>query len=131
MTGRPFLVVGTSTDTAITVSREAASSQRPQGLVLDADHELSVGDVRATRIVLWADTAPAIATVVTSGAGEVRIWNVWKDGDLVQAWQDGASMIVDDTGDDLGLECHDGHEGDGPDLEVRLSFDRAWTQPDS
>ena len=131
MTGRPFLVIGTSTDTAITVSREAASSQRPQGLVIDADHELSVGDVGATRIVLWADTAPAIATVVTSGAGEVRIWNVWKDGDLVQAWQNGASMIVDDTGHDLGLECHDGHEGDGPDLEVRLSFDRAWTQPDS
>ena len=129
MSAQLFVVVGTATDTTITVSRSSATAARPQGLVLDADHELDVGGVKATRIVLWSDTAPETTTVVTGEAGELRIWNVWRDGDLTQAWHAAASLIVDDEGDDLGLSCTDGHDGGGPDLEVRLSFDRAWTQP--
>jgi hypothetical protein len=129
MTARPFVTVGTAAETTISITRGMASSIRPQGLVLDADHPLEVAGTRAGRIVLWADRAPEQTTVVTTDAGEIRIWHVWRDGDLIQAWQPGSSMIVDDDGDDLGLSCHDGHGADGVDLDVRLSFDRAWTQP--
>ncbi|MEZ5247399.1 MAG: hypothetical protein R2707_20090 [Acidimicrobiales bacterium] len=129
MNPRKFVVVGTAAETTITVTRASASDERPQGLVLDADHELVVGDVTSTRIVLWADTAPAEVSLATSEAGDLRMWNVWQDGDLMQAWDGEAWIDVDDEGDDLGLACHDGHDGDGPDLVVRVSFDRAWTQP--
>lgn len=122
--------VGTAADTTITVHRLHASADRPQGLVVDADHDLTVNDVTATRVVLWADRAPDAVEVRTSDAGAVRFWNVWREGELVQAWQGQAAIEVDDAGDDLGLRCHDGHDGDGVDLDVRITFDRAWTQPE-
>jgi hypothetical protein len=123
------VVVGTTADTTITVTRSHALAARPQGLVLEADQPLEVADTSAPKIVLWAHTAPAVTHVRTTAAGEIRIWHVWRDGELIQSWTGGAGMEIDDRGDDLGLRCHDGHPGDGPDLEVRLSFDRAWTQP--
>jgi hypothetical protein len=129
MSDQKFVIVGTAAETTITVTRESASSERPQGLVLEADHELWVGDVASTRIVLWADTAPGEVSLTTSEAGDLRMWNVWRDGDLLQAWEGDARIIVDDEGEDLGLACHDGHAGDAPDLVVRVGFDRAWTQP--
>lgn len=129
MSDQKYVIVGTAAETTITVTREAASTVRSQGLVLDADHELRVGDVEATNLVLWADTSPAELEITTGDAGDLRMWNVWRDGDLIQAWEGDARIDVDDEGDDLSLVCHDGHAGDGPDLIVRLRFDRAWTQP--
>lgn len=129
MTEQKFVVVGTAADTTITLRRDSASTERAQGLVLDADHDLTVGDVMAPRIVLWTDTAPETLDITTGDAGDLRIWHVWRDGDLLQAWEGDARIEVDDEGDDLGLVCHDGHGGGEPDLVVRLSFDRAWTQP--
>lgn len=129
MSAQKFVVVGTAADTTITVTRERASAERRQGLVLDADHDLTIGDVTSPRLVLWADTAPDQLEVTTGDAGDLRVWNVWRDGDLIQAWEGDAHIDVDDVGEDLGLECHDGHGDDGPDLVVRLEFDRAWTQP--
>jgi hypothetical protein len=112
-----FVVVGTAAETTITVSRESSTSERPQGLVLDADEPLRV------------DTAPDTVEVLTGESGDLRIWHVWRDGDLIQAWEQAARLEVDDEGDDLGLVCHDGHGGSDADLVVRLHFDRAWTQP--
>jgi phosphodiesterase/alkaline phosphatase D-like protein len=129
VTDRKYVVVGTAAETTITVTRESASTERSQGLALEADHELCVGDIAATSLVLWADTAPEMIEITTGDAGHLRMWNVWRDGDLIQAWEGGARIDVDDEGDDLGLVCHDGHGGNGPDLVIRLSFDRAWTQP--
>lgn len=130
MTRRPFLVVGTAADTTVTIVRESVSVEREQGLVLDTDDALTVGEVEAPQLVLWAHTAPERVQVRTGAAGELRIWNVWRDADIVQAWVGRAGLVVDDEGDDLGVSCHDGHESDHPDLVVRVSFDRAWTQPD-
>jgi hypothetical protein len=126
MTDRSFVIVGAAAETTITVSRASDSLERPQGIVLDADHPLEVGDARATRIVLWSDTAPKTTEVITTEAGEIRLWNVWRDGDLIQSWQATASMTIDDAGEDLGISCRDGH---GSRLDLALSFDRAWTQP--
>ena len=123
------VVIGAAADTTITVTRAGYGTERPQGLVLDADEPLEVEGTTAPRIVLWAETAPPVAEVRTTAAGDIRIWHVWRDGDLIQAWVADAGIEVDDAGDDLGLRCHDGHPGAGPDLELRLSFDRAWTQP--
>lgn len=129
MTDQKYVAVGTAAETTITVTREAASAGRPQGLVLAADHELRVGDIETATLVLWADTSPEEVEITTGDAGDLRMWNVWRDGDLIQAWEGDARIEVDDGGDDLNLACYDGHAGHEPDLVVRLSFDRAWTQP--
>jgi len=129
MSDQKFVVVGTAAETTITVTRESSSDARPQGLVFEADHDITVADISASRIVLWADSAPERAELTTSDAGDLRIWHVWRDGDLTQAWEGDARMVVDDVHDDLGLQCHDNHAGSAPDLVVRIDFDRAWTQP--
>ena len=129
MTDQKYVAVGTATETTITVTREAASTERSQGLVLAADHELRVGDVETTTLVLWADTSPEEVKITTGDAGDLRMWNVWRDGDLIQAWENDARLEVDDGGDDLSLACYDGHAGNEPAPVVRLSFDRARTQP--
>ena len=121
--------VGVAAATTVTVKRCTATDARPQGLVLDADSMLRVADHASPRVVLWNTTAPDTVEIVTTAAGELRIWNVWRDGDLIQAWQGCSGIEVDDEGDDLGLCCTDGHGGSSGDLVVRLSFDRAWTQP--
>ena len=129
MSQQKYVVVGTAADTTITITRESASTDAAQGIVLEADAPLTIGEVEATRVVLWSDTAPDQVDVLTGDAGDLRMWNVWREGDLVQAWEGDACIELDDDGDDLGLACHAGHGGDEPDLVVRLSFDRAWTQP--
>lgn len=131
MTAVRHVEVGTASGSTITVRRRSVNADRPQGLVLDADHDLEVNGVTAQRIVLWSDTAPTEVAITTTAAGTIRFWNVWRDDELVQAWQGGARIDVDDAGDDLGLACHDGHRDRGVDLDVRISFDRAWTQPDA
>lgn len=132
MSGPKYVAVGTAADTTLTITRQPTETETEivQGLVLEAEDELRVGGHTATRVVLWADTAPTQVEVVTGAAGELRMWNVWRDGDLIQAWENDARLDVDDEGDDLGLSCHDGHPGGGPGLVVRIAFDRAWTQPD-
>lgn len=129
MSDQEFVVVGTAAGTTITVTRESSTDERPQGIVLDADNPLRVGDVESSRLVLWSDSAPAQVEVHSDDAGDLRIWHVWRDGDLIQAWEGKARLEVDDAGDDLALECHDGHGAADADLVVRLQFDRAWTQP--
>ncbi|GJM36745.1 MAG: hypothetical protein DHS20C19_01120 [Acidimicrobiales bacterium] len=115
----------------MTVTLARATDARAQGLVVDADHDLGVNDITAKRVVLWSDTAPDVVEIRTSDRGAVRFWNVWRDDELVQSWQGVSRIEVDDDGEDLGLACHDGHGDGGVDLEVRVSFDRAWTQPES
>ncbi|MDW3217311.1 MAG: hypothetical protein R8F63_01750 [Acidimicrobiales bacterium] len=123
--------VGTASDCTMTVTRTASTDARPQGLVVDADHDLDVHGITAKRVVLWSDRAPEVVEIRTSEPGAVRFWNVWRENDLVQAWQGESHIDVDDDGEDLGLACHDGHGDRGVDLGVRVAFDRAWTQPES
>lgn len=130
MTTTHHVEVGAPSDCTLTITRAQATDARPQGLVVDADHDLDVNGVTAKRVVLWSDGAPDVVEVRTSERGLVRFWNVWREGELVQAWQGESRIEVDDDGEDLGLACHDGHGDGGVDLEVRVSFDRAWTQPE-
>lgn len=130
MSRTSHIVVGTAADTTVTVVRASEPGHRPQGLVFEADEPLVIDDVRSTCIVLWDHRAPAEVALRTTAAGEVRIWHVWQDGDLIQAWIRDAGIELDDGGEDLTLRCFDAHPGSGPDLEARIGFDRAWTQPD-
>ena len=129
MSDLKYVSVGTAAETTVTITRTSASSDRPQGLVCEADHPLTVGEAESTRLVLWADSAPETTTIVTSEAGDLRMWNVWREGDLIQAWEGTAHIELDDEGDDLGLTCFDARAGSDATLELRVSFDRAWTQP--
>ena len=107
------------------ITRTAVSSDRPQGLVLDADHDLVIGDHRSPTLVLWSDTAPAEVTV-EAPAGPVRVSNAWRDGDIVHAWTGWAGIIRHDDADDpslVVLSASDGHDAITSDLvvEIRLT----------
>ena len=119
------------------VERLEARADRRQGLVIDADNDITIEDVAASRVVLWADRAPHTIDIELDAPCEIRCWNVWDDDGLTQAWLGEAGVAIADadgdaTGDDddaplldapLVLHCHDGHDDadDGADLVVRLS----------
>ena len=52
------VTVDLNVDSIVTVRRIHATGERPQGLALDADQPLMVGDVTNTRMVLWSHSAP-------------------------------------------------------------------------
>ena len=122
------IAIGVAAETTITITRSTTELTRPQALVLVAEHPLHVGDTASTSLALWSDTSPPTTTVLTSDAGALHIANAWRVDGLLCSHEGAWRIEVDDDGDDLGLRCIDGFD-DGPPLEVRLSFDRAWTQP--
>ena len=117
--------------TSLTVERLDSRGHRRQGIVIEADDDLNVAGITASRVVLWADRAPHTVEIELDAPCEIRCWNVWDDDGLVQAWLGGACIDVDeadDTGDPMLLDsavvlfCHDGHAtDDDPDLVVRIS----------
>ena len=110
------------TDTSLTITRTAAGT-RPQGLVLDTDRPCRVGDVEATTLVLWSDTAPAEVTVVVP-AGRLTISHVWRDGEIVHAWTGwcGIRRTHDTSDDRWHLVASDGHADLTTDLDVEIVF---------
>lgn len=110
----------------IGVHRREASGTRRQGLVIEADDELCIGDHRASRFVLWADRAPEDVTVVVPDPTEIRIWNVWSDDGWTNAWIGWSAIQVDEDDDAATLRCNDGHAGGEipfTDLVVEITLD--------
>ena len=97
MSHRKYVIIDTAAGTRIGVRRLGCTDDRPQGLVLEADHPLVAESTEASRLVLWSDTAPDLASVKTTAAGQLRIWHVWRDGDLIQAWECDAYIDFDDA----------------------------------
>lgn len=123
------LTVDLDIDSIVTIVRRQVSSTRPQGVAIDADHPMKVGDHTATRMVLWSDTAPDTVDIDVP-AGRLTVWNVWRDDGAIQAWIGAAGMRRveldgDEAGADFGVRllATDGHDGSEIDLEfdVRIS----------
>ena len=71
------VTVDLNVDSIVTVRWIHASDERPQGLALDADQPLMVGDMTNTRMVLWNHSAPDEVEIVAR-AGRLTLWNVWR-----------------------------------------------------
>lgn len=114
------------TDMNLTVVRRS-SGDRPQGLVIDTDQPSRIGDVEASSLVLWSDTAPT-SVEVTVPAGRLTVSHVWRDGDVTHGWTGWCGLRrvdefdTDDESDRWHLVASDGHGQFGVDLEVEISF---------
>ena len=114
------VTVDLNVDSIVTVRWIHASDERPQGLALDADQPLMVGDMTNTRMVLWNHSAPDEVEIVAR-AGRLTLWNVWETDGAVHAWVGAAGMLLDEAaGDTTRLRASDGFGDRTIDLEVEI-----------
>jgi hypothetical protein len=65
----------------VDVQFESVASPWRQGLWLDTDGVLRVGDTAAAQLVLWAETAPPDVRITCEASdGLLRFYNVWDSG---------------------------------------------------
>lgn len=106
------------------IRRTDVNPDRPQGLVLDADADLTVGELTSGSWVLWSDTSPAEVTVMAP-PGRLTITNVWRDGDIVHGWTGWAGIVRHDDEADphrIHLAASDGHDTITDDLVVEIDI---------
>lgn len=95
------------------VQRLKSSKQLVPGLRLKVvNGEIEVNGQRHTEMILWADTSPesVFFTVVSKKACELKVWNVWRVNDMVQAWVGNAGILITEEGGITILECSGGTE---------------------
>jgi hypothetical protein len=98
-------------ETRFTVHRVSSASSPVQGLCIKATKGgITVNGQSHSQIILWADTSPDTVEIVISSkrGGVLKAWNVWRSGDLTQAWIGNAGMHVSSNGGKTILECSDG-----------------------
>jgi hypothetical protein len=92
--------------------RRVSSTEIPvQGLRIKADKgTIEMNGQSHPDIVLWADTSPAsVEIAIASKSGcELKMWNVWRVGDVMHAWLGNAGIHLSKVGKVLTLECSDG-----------------------
>jgi len=96
---------------AFVVRRLAYNAPLVPGLRIKAvKGEIEVNGQTHSEVILWADTSPDVVTfdVKTKVSAELRLWNVWRAGDLVQAWVGEAGISVTQAGSAVILECSGG-----------------------
>lgn len=71
---------------------------------------LEIDNQRYTEIILWADTSPESVSfcVVSKSACQLKIWNVWRANDIVQAWVGNAGIVMTEARGITTLECSGG-----------------------
>jgi len=96
------------------LARRLKSSMQPvAGLRLKVvKGELEVNNQRHSEVVLWEDTSPesVFFSVLSKTDCELRIWNVWRVNDFVQAWVGNAGIVISEKGNIINLECSGGTE---------------------
>ncbi|NWB25443.1 MULTISPECIES: hypothetical protein [Pseudomonas] len=94
------------------LARRLQSSTQPvSGLRLKVvKGKLEVNNQHHSEIILWADTSPEsiFFSVVSKADCELKIWNVWRVNEVVQAWIGNAGMVFSDDGRVIKLECSGG-----------------------
>ncbi|MDT3723223.1 hypothetical protein [Pseudomonas oryzihabitans] len=87
--------------------------------------KIEVNGCSHSEIILWADTSPDVVllSVFSKSGCDVKIWNVWRSGDLVQAWVGNAGLVVAENKNSVRLECSGGNENiDFCALVVQIDF---------
>ncbi|MDB1113954.1 MULTISPECIES: hypothetical protein [Pseudomonas] len=96
------------------LARRLSSSTQPiSGLRLKVVRgELEVNNQHHSEIILWTDTSPqsVLFSVVSKAACELKIWNVWRVNDVVQAWVGNAGIVITEEERVTKLECSGGTE---------------------
>jgi hypothetical protein len=105
--------------------RRVSSTKSPvQGLRIKAVKGKIVIDGHSyPDIVLWADTSPASVeiTIASKSGCDLKMWNVWRVGDVMHAWLGNAGIHLSKVGKVLTLECSDGvGEANFTDLVVQI-----------
>ncbi|MBF7145019.1 MULTISPECIES: hypothetical protein [Pseudomonas] len=93
--------------------RLKSSKQLVPGLRLKVvKGELEVDNQHHSEIILWADTSPesVFFTVVSRKTCQLKIWNVWRTNDIVQAWVGNAGIVITEENCITKLECSGGTE---------------------
>lgn len=112
-------VIEVPAECRLKVRFESTNSEWRQGIFLGfmarkTDLRLTVGDVAAPALELWADTSPPEVLVhVRAPGGIVHVYNKWqKPGDF-SAWSQlfGAGMLIEvsENGRFRRYRCNDGH----------------------
>lgn len=94
--------------------RLKSSSASVTGLRIKAvKGEIEVNGQCHPEIILWADTSPESVplSVVSKSSCDLKIWNVWRADDVVQAWVGNAGLVVSQAEGSIKLECSGGDEG--------------------
>ncbi|MDR6356279.1 hypothetical protein Q3H58_002950 [Pseudomonas psychrotolerans] len=95
------------------VRRLNASLQPVAGLRIKAvKGKIEINGQSHSEVILWADTSPDVVSFsVFSKLGcDLKVWNVWRSGNLVQAWVGNAGLIVTENKNSVKLECSGGDE---------------------
>lgn len=93
------------------IRRVASISSPTSGLRIKVvKGEIEVNSQSHSDVILWVDSSPELVEIsVLSKAGcELKMWNVWRVGDLVQAWIGNAGIVISKTEEVITLECSDG-----------------------
>lgn len=93
------------------IRRLKATGSPVQGLRMKVvNGEIEVNGQRHPEIILWSDTSPeAVVISILSKTGcELKAWNVWQAGDIVQAWVGNSGLLINKIGKVVTLECSDG-----------------------
>lgn len=80
-----------------------------QGVRLETDGRLRIGEVEGSGFVLWADTSPAdtVIELVSKGPCVIDIANVWRaPGGRMDSWIGDAGMLVNDTNGRVAFRCN-------------------------
>ena len=112
-----------------TIHRQHAADSPVPGLSLQArTGEIEVNGRRSSHIVLWADTSPQrVDLAVLSGSGcTLNVWNVWRNGDSMDAWLGNAGMVVTQGDGVTTLECSSG-PGDVDFSDLVVDIERGET----
>ncbi|MEO6146413.1 MAG: hypothetical protein ABIT70_05070 [Sulfuriferula sp.] len=111
------------------IKRISQNSAVAQGLRIKLDNgELEINGQQLKDIVIWADTSPDEVQVRVIGKSNVgvKVWNVWRYGDLMQAWTGNAGIQIEEKNGLVRLSCSDGvGEPDFTDLIVQIEFESA------
>lgn len=93
------------------VRRKVAKAWPIQGIRIKAKKgEIEVNGQLHSEIILWADTSPdSVEITVRSKSGcQLKIWNVWRMDEIVQAWVGNSGVATSESGGEMLLECSDG-----------------------
>ncbi|WP_152531666.1 hypothetical protein [Pseudomonas syringae] len=95
--------------------RLGVSNEVLTGLRLkSANGYININNQRYTDVILWSDTSPESVyfSVVAKKAGVLKIWNVWRADNIIQAWVGNTGIMVSEEaqGKLMKLECSGGTE---------------------
>jgi hypothetical protein len=112
------------TEARFLIRRIKSMNSPVQGLRLKAvKGRIKVNGQSHSEVILWADTSPASVEIsVSSKSGCVlKAWNVWRVGDIAQAWVGNSGIHSKKVGRVVVLACSDGvGEVDFTDLVVEI-----------